>query len=129
MKDMNRRDSARMEVRLKCHVTSPLSWPPRVTGVTENISRSGILMLWQSEEPGASLPRIGEQVTVDIELPANHGFGQKCIHCQATVVRVTPVEKNAARVALNVNYMQFRDYDKSVAEMSPLEEKVGDWTS
>ena len=32
-------------------------------------------------------PRIGEVVTVEIELPENPVFGRKCIHCQATVVR------------------------------------------
>ena len=55
---------------------------------TENISRSGLLIVWQSDNGSIPLPSVGQIVTVEVELPANHGFGQKCIHCQGTVTRV-----------------------------------------
>ena len=43
------------------------------------------------------VPAIGQIVTVEIELPANHGFGQKCIHCQGTVTRVVRNAEPTAR--------------------------------
>ena len=59
--------------------------------MTENISRNGVLMLC-AEGCAGEQPRVGEVVTVEIELPENPVFGRKCIHCQATVVRVSGEE-------------------------------------
>ena len=59
---------------------------------TENISRSGILLAWRGEGEALPPPAVGQIVTVEVELPANHGFGQKCIHCQGTVMRVAETE-------------------------------------
>ena len=55
---------------------------------TENISRSGVLIAWRGEGCALPLPSTGQILTIEVELPANHGFGQKCIHCQGTVIRV-----------------------------------------
>ena len=76
---------------------------------TENISRSGLLVAWRGQGSALPLPSIGQILTVEIELPANHGFGQKCIHCQGAVLRISP-EPESPRVALLVNYMDFRAF-------------------
>ena len=75
---------------------------------TENISRSGMLVAWRGEAARLPMPVLGQIVTVEIELPANHGFGQKCIHCQGTVTRASIRGRRNPRVALRVNYMDFR---------------------
>lgn len=82
--------------------------PPRYVGVTENISRVGVLILWDQEK--AVLPQVGELLTVDLELPVNHTFGRKCMHCETTAVQVSPGENGAVRVALNIDRMEFRDW-------------------
>jgi hypothetical protein len=84
MKNINRRESPRVDIKLRCHVTSPAVWLRNATS-TENISRSGLLIAWGPADSRGSLPRVGQIITVEIELPAHHGFGQKCIHCQGTV--------------------------------------------
>ena len=96
-----------MDVKLKCHVSSCGSWPKGLTGVTENISRHGVLMNWNLCGDTADAPRVGEVVTVEIELPANHVFNRKCIQCQATIVRVSPIDKALFRVAFSINQMKF----------------------
>ena len=94
MRNINRRESPRIEIKLRCHVTSPALWM-RSAMYTENISRSGLLVAWRGEGSALPMPSIGQIITVEVELPANHGFGQKCIHCQGTVIRDFPQTRNA----------------------------------
>jgi hypothetical protein len=105
---MDRRADPRVEVRLPCHVAAPRSKSRLFVGVTENMSRGGILVSWIADRM-SNLPKPGDLLTVDIELPANHSFGRRCMHCQAVVARVTATEKGA-RLALQVNQMQFKNY-------------------
>ena len=56
---------------------------------TENISRNGLLVAWRGQDGAPPLPGFGQIVTIEIELPVSHGFGQKCIHCQGTVTRIS----------------------------------------
>lgn len=125
---MNRRENPRMDVKLKCHVAPIKSWPQGLSGVTENISRNGILMLCTSDGH-AEQPRIGEVVTVEIELPENPVFGRKCIHCQATVVRVARNKNEPFRVAFNINQMKFSEYSERVSQLPAIEIGLGHWPS
>jgi hypothetical protein len=77
-----------------------------------NMSRSGILVAWDTNGLVSTPPEVGDLLSVDIELPANHSFGRRCIFCQTVVSRVTPGEHGKAIVALQVNQMQFRSYDQ-----------------
>lgn len=117
----NRRESPRIDIKLRCHITSPVLWSQHDV-YTEDISRGGLRIGW-SGKAGMALPSLGQIVTVDIELPANHGFEQKCIHCQGTVIRVAEPESNAAHMALRVNYMDFRSFHdrlRAVEQRQPL---------
>jgi hypothetical protein len=106
MRNINRRESPRIEIKLRCHVTSPALWM-RSAMYTENISRSGLL-------------------TVEVELPANHGFGQKCIHCQGTVIRILS-DPECPRVALRVNYMDFRAFHDRLRVVDSMTPVVNSW--
>jgi hypothetical protein len=120
---MNRRESPRMDVKLKCHVAPMKTWPQGLSGVTENISRNGVLMLCAEGCTGEQ-PRIGEVVTVEIELPENPVFGRKCIHCQATVVRVSGENGQPFHVAFSVNQMKFMEYANPAAQFHGIEAGV-----
>ncbi len=109
---MDRRADPRVEVKLPCHVAVPRSKSRLFVGVTENMSRGGILVSWVADRMMTNLPKPGDLLTVDIELPANHSFGRRCMHCQAAVARVTPAERGLALVALQVTQMQFRSYEQ-----------------
>jgi c-di-GMP-binding flagellar brake protein YcgR len=129
MKSINRRDAPRIDVKLQCHVTSPRVWADGFVGVTENISRTGILLVWAGRSSGSRLPRVGDLITMDIELPAHHDFPTKCIHCQGTVVRVAVADNQAPRVALHVSYMKFRDYGRRVPGLRGLEAEISNWST
>ena len=115
-----------MDVKLKCHVAPMKTWPQGISGVTENISRNGVLMLCADRSSGEQ-PRVGEMVTVEIELPENPVFGRKCIHCQATVVRVSGEDGQPFRVAFSVNQMKFTEYGNPAAQFREVEAGAGNF--
>ena len=127
MKNINRRESPRIDIQLRCYITSPALWM-RSAMHTENISRTGILVAWLEEDATVMpLPMIGQVVTVEIELPANHGFGQKCIHCQGTVTRTSVADEGYPRVALEVTYMDFRSFHDQIRAMEALQPLASSW--
>jgi hypothetical protein len=87
MTRVNRRESNRVEIKLYCHVTSPALWM-RGAMYIENISRSGLLVAWQGAKYAIPAPAIGQMLTLEVELPANHGFAPKSLHCQGPVAWV-----------------------------------------
>ena len=125
MKTANRRENPRIDIQLRCHVTSPALWAQSAI-YTQNISRSGVLIGWRGGEP-AQRPALGQILTVEIELPANHGFGQKCIHCQGTVIRVAHPEQTGMHVALQVNYMDFRSFHDRIRALAALQPVAASW--
>ena len=125
MKNINSRESPRIDIQLRCYVTSPALWM-RSAMHTENISRTGILVAWRGED-AAAVPVVGQVLTVEIELPANHGFGRKCIHCQGTVTRTSCAEGGYPRVALQVSYMDFRSFHDQIRAMEALQPVESSW--
>ena len=106
---MDRRADPRVEVRLPCHAVLPGTRARIFVGLTENISRSGVLLAWSEELGSSLLPQPGDFLTVDIELPANRSFGRRCMHCEAVVARVIEGDpESGTRIALLVNQMSFR---------------------
>src|SRR5579871_5222709 len=126
MRNINRRESPRIEIKLRCHVTSPALWM-RSPMYTENISRSGLLVAWRGENSALPMPAVGQILTIEVELPANHGFGQKCIHCQGTVIRVWRPENDCPRVALQVNYMDFRSFHDRLRSLEAMQPVASTW--
>jgi hypothetical protein len=125
MRNINRRESPRIEIKLRCHVTSPALWM-RTAMYTENISRSGLLVAWRGEGSALPMPMVGQILTIEVELPANHGFGQKCIHCQGTVTRILS-DQESPRVALRVNYMDFRAFHDRLRVVESTQPVVNSW--
>ena len=94
---------------------------------TENISRSGVLIAWRGVDAKLPIPSMGQIVTVEIELPANHGFGQKCIHCQGTVMRIASSAENLPLIALRVNYMDFRSFHDRIRSFEAMRPVASSW--
>jgi hypothetical protein len=126
MKNINRRESPRIDIKMRCHVTSPAIWV-RSAMYTENISRSGVLVAWAGEGVRVPVPAMGQIITVEIELPAHHGFGQKCIHCQGTVTRIANDENDIPHIALRVNYMDFRAFHDKLRVLEALQPVANSW--
>jgi PilZ domain len=126
MKNINRRESPRIAIKLRCHVSSPALLASGAM-YTENISRSGVLIAWRGEDADLPVPSMGQIVTVEIELPANHGFGQKCIHCQGSVMRMTSSAENFPLIALRVNYMDFRSFHDRIRAFEAMRPVASSW--
>lgn len=75
-------------------------------------------MNWNLAGNETNAPRVGEVVTVEIELPANHVFKRKCIQCQATIVRVSPLDKTLFRLPFSINQMKFGELMTSLTHLS-----------
>ena len=126
MKNINRRESPRIDIKLRCHVTSPVLWT-RSAMFTENMSRSGLLVAWRGEGSPMPLPSMGQILTVEVELPANHGFGQKCIHCQGVVSRISDGGSDYPQIALSVNYMDFRLFHDRIRAVEVMMPEANSW--
>ena len=125
MENMNRRESPRIEIQLRCHVSAPALRDPGAM-YTENISRGGILIAWLGESAPLAPPSLGQIVTVEVELPASHGFEPRCIHCEGTVARVSGPGA-CPRVALCVNFMDFRSFHDRIRSFEAPHPVMNAW--
>lgn len=105
---MERRQDSRVAVRLPCHLARLGGKSRQFVGQTKNISRGGVLLEWDSDL-SARLPRPGELLDLEVELPANHSFRRKCLYCQVTAVRLAEQGDGRRLVAFQIHQMKFRD--------------------
>jgi hypothetical protein len=115
-----------VEIKLYCYVTSPAIWMRGAMHI-ENISRSGLLVAWRSETGPVPTPVVGQILTVEVELPANHGFEPKCIHCQGAVARISIEDPEFPRVAVRLNYMDFRSFPHLGGVQQPSQAAASSW--
>ncbi|MCS7314458.1 MAG: PilZ domain-containing protein [Bryobacterales bacterium] len=112
---MDRRVDPRLELQLPCHLPALRGRSRVLVGVTANISRGGLLVLWDPKE-GGKIPKLGELIDLEVELPANHAYGRKCLYCQATAVRIASVDGGRTTVAFQIHQMKFRNSGSSRKE-------------
>ena len=122
---MERRRNARLDINLQCRITSPRTGTRSLAAVTENMSRGDILVLLEGDQANGSMPRMGDPLIVEIDLPANHTFGQKCMQCQTTVVRIDKSESGPARLALRIHKMRFQSCLEFPASRAQVGESLG----
>ncbi len=101
---MDRRTKERHELQLVCRYSADAVLSATYEGVTENMSRDGILMRWLEEVP---LPEPGNTLTVEIDLPGGEDFGPRVMRCSTTVVRVVRGRSGAPMVGLRINKVRF----------------------
>jgi c-di-GMP-binding flagellar brake protein YcgR len=101
---MERRTKSRIDVQLTCYVGAGRVQAQPMRAITENVSRTGMLMRWVE---GIALPKIDGKLIVDLLLPENSDFGPRVMRCRAEVVRVTPARGNSHEVALRIRSMRF----------------------
>lgn len=101
---MDRRQKDRVDVQLTCFVSADRIEATPLRVLTENVSRTGILMRWTA---GAPLPKLAKTMTLDVALPENSEFGPRVMRCRGRVVRITPVDGEDPAVAFEVDTMRF----------------------
>src|ERR1700691_1661992 len=112
---MDRRTKSRIDAQLTCYVGSGKVQAEPMRTLTENVSRTGMLMRWME---GIPLPNIDRKLILDLQLPENSEFGPRVMRCRTQVLRVTPVAGNSHEVALRVLSMRFI---KSKREIRPID--------
>lgn len=100
---MERRTKSRIDVQLTCCVAGKAEATP-VRALTENVSRTGMLMLWSGTSP---LPKVDGKLTLDVILPENSEFGPRVMRCRTEVARVIQRTEGEHEVALRVLTMRF----------------------
>jgi hypothetical protein len=103
-KKEDRRTSLRHTLQLTCRISSDGALADSIKALTENVSRSGILVRWLK---GMPLPEVGGSLTLDVQLPKNPEMAPRVMRCRTTVVRVVPGSGQEHEVALRVRAMRF----------------------
>ena len=122
---MERRRNARLDINLQCRITSPRAGTQPLAAVTENMSRGDILVQLAGDQANGAMPCMGDPLIVEIDLPANHTFGRKCMQCQTTVVRIDKSETGVARLALRIHKMRFQSCLEFAASDARAGESLG----
>ncbi len=101
---MERRTKSRIDVQLTCCVDAGKAEATPVRALTENVSRTGMLMRWSGTSP---LPKVDGKLTLDVLLPENSEFGPRVMRCRTEVARVIQRAEGEHEVALRVLTMRF----------------------
>jgi hypothetical protein len=101
---MDRRTKARLDLQLLCRIGTDRLLSEPLEGLTENVSRDGMLMRWTEPFP---LPEVGCRLTVDVRLPVNSGTSPRLMRCGATVVRIVRENPGHPSVGLRIDNVRF----------------------
>jgi hypothetical protein len=101
---MDRRTSFRHDLQLICRIDSDRVQAESAGALTENVSRTGMLVRWLE---GVPLPKVGGKLTLDVQLPKNPAMDPRVMRCRTSVVRVSSGAGRKHEVALRVHDMRF----------------------
>ena len=124
---MDRRTKQRIDLQLLCRLGTGAIRSTPLEGITENISRNGILMRWLDAVP---LPEVGAELTVEFSLPESEDFGPRVMRCETTVVRIKTGANGQPAVALRIDGLRFAaaqtpmDPEYDLASMPPATKSV-----
>jgi c-di-GMP-binding flagellar brake protein YcgR len=113
---MDRRTKTRIDLQLLCRIGADRLVSAPLEGVTENVSRDGMLMRWADPFP---LPEVGCRLTVDVQLPVNSGSAPRLMRCVARVVRIVQESSGNPSVGLQIDHVRF--IESQVIRSYPLE--------
>ena len=116
---MDRRQEPRRAVERPCRLASESLPPDEMSGMTTNVSRSGMLVRFSDSCLPGVLPQVGEQARVVIDLPPSAAYAPRSLECFAHVVRSEGSPGGAPALALEVHRMQIRDRDERGESRTP----------
>jgi c-di-GMP-binding flagellar brake protein YcgR len=121
---MDRRTKSRIDVQLTCYVGAGRVQAEPIRALTENVSRTGMLMRWVE---GIPLPNVDGKLVLDLQLPENSEFGPRVMRCRAEVLRVSPGKGNSHEVALRILSMRFmkRKREIGVSDLASMPVATG----
>jgi hypothetical protein len=94
-----------MELALRCTLAAPKK-ARILVGATQNISRTGLLIRWNTV--ASWLPQPGDWIAVELELPGAYDpFKQRWLRCSGRVAWVSDAGNEVGLVAVKVRRMEF----------------------
>ncbi len=117
---MYERTDERIEMQLPCRLEFPNVWTASVDGFTANLHRKGVSVACRVV-PGKTLPEIGEQASVYIELPPNSDFPPKFMNCETTLLRIDALSDSEFQFALKIQNVDFAELSSAVIDMMELD--------
>ena len=115
---MERRKVLRVDVDLRCYVTTPKIGRAKLAAQVRDLSRGGISFVLDSATASWKPFSLGDSTTIQVVLPAEHDLGERCIHASGNVVRVDANGPGEARVAVSFRRADFRQLDKPADGLS-----------
>ena len=111
---MERRKRDRSDLKLVCHIGSPTLGGERLTAVSENISRNGVLLRLDNRGIPPKSIEVGRTATVEMELPTEPPLEPRCIRCEGEVVRICS-RNGEVEIAMQFNNVEFRALTKALS--------------
>jgi hypothetical protein len=105
----DRRRGRRFDLKLKCRASRLFSKSRSLAGVTENFSRSGILVRFANAQAVEFFANRQEPVKIVVELPQSPSFPGRCLECMGNVARIAEVGTDAPYVAFEIGRIQVKD--------------------
>jgi hypothetical protein len=96
-------------LKLKCRVSWLWSKSRSLSGVTENFSRSGILVRFASAQAVEFFANRAAPVKIVVELPQSPHFPGRCLECMGNVARIAEAGTDDLRVAFEIGRIQVKD--------------------
>jgi hypothetical protein len=106
------RRGPRYPVQLHCEILSPARVFGSLSGVTLNMSRSGMLASFPEAGDSPLMPRVGHVARIVVELPGSSAVARRCVECLGHVVRVGQ-EADASGVAFEFRRFRFCTRDSA----------------
>lgn len=120
---LDRRAGRRFKLRLTCRISSPWEDAGELTGVTEDMSRSGILLTLDGSVE--VLPAIGDTLKIIVDLPQSPNISPRCMVCMTKVVRVIDPQDAPASLAVQIHRVQVQDVGVQPAEFEKYGRRAG----
>ena len=100
---VEKRRHERVSVELRCAFVGTSPVVERWIGVTQNISRQGLLIRWPRGRLAEEVLRVGRSVWVEVDWPTENPSGKTYLRCQGKVVRISKdPETGATLVAVYI---------------------------
>ena len=111
---------------MRCFVTTQKIPNTKLVATAVDISKEGMRFTLDADTAAWRPFGEGDPVVIEVELPADHDFGERCIHGRGSVVRVERAENGEGMIAVDFAKVSFRGLDSAAAlaalpSVSPLE--------
>jgi PilZ domain len=109
MRPADRRSGIRFPLQLRCRVVFPFKSQCNFEGITENLSRDGVLIRVRKDRIAEAGLRVGDWVRILLELPLIPNLPQRSLGCEATLTRITEDGPDTIYLAFQIDQMEFCD--------------------